>query len=147
MDATDLRDTLASNGWRERALPGYIGLIGPLWTRKEAPHWAYGLLMTPAHLNPAKVVHGGVLTSLMDHALSSIAWEAVDRRACVTVQLDTQFIAAAFEGQFVEARGEVVQATSSLVFMRGSASVGGVDVVTASAILKLLASPMKPAAG
>lgn len=145
METTDLRDTLASNGWRERALPGYIGLIGPLWTRKEAPGWAYGLLVTPAHLNPAGVAHGGLLTSLLDHALSTIAWEALERRLCVTVQLDTQFLAAATAGQFVEVRAEVVQITSSLVFMQGRASIEGAVIATASAILKQLGAPRSAA--
>ncbi|MEF7617441.1 PaaI family thioesterase [Aquincola sp. MAHUQ-54] len=134
-------ETLAAAGWRQRQLPGFIGLVGPLWTRKEEAVWAYGLLAAVAHLNPAGVVHGGLLTSLMDHALSAIAWEAVGRRACLTVQLDTHFIASAREGQFLEARGRVVRATSSLVFMQGQVSVAGADVVTASAILKVVAGP------
>lgn len=140
-------ESLSAAGWRQRTLPGFVGLIGPLWTRKEEPAWAYGLLATAGHLNPAGVVHGGLLTSLMDHALSAIAWEAVGRRACLTVQLDTHFIAAAAEGQFLEARGRVVRATSSLVFMQGQVSAAGVDVITASAILKVVARPAAPAAG
>lgn len=127
-----------TQGWRQRALPGFVGLIGPLWTRKEDAGWAYGLLATRQHLNPVGVVHGGLLTSLMDHALSAIAWEAVGRRACVTVQLDTQFLASARDGQLLEARGCVTRATSSLVFVQGRISVDGTDIVTASALLKVI---------
>lgn len=125
-------------GWRQRALPGFVGLIGPLWTRKEDAGWAYGLLATRQHLNPVGVVHGGLLTSLIDHALSAIAWEALGRRACVTVQLDTHFLASAREGQLLEARGHVTRATASLVFVQGRISVGGADIVTASALLKVI---------
>lgn len=131
-------DALNANGWRQKSLPGYIGLIGPLWARREDPHWAYGLLTTRAHTNPAGIAHGGLLTSLLDHALSAIAWEAMDRQACVTVQLNTQFLSAAREGQFLEARGRVVHATSSLVFMQGHVSAAGNDIVAASALLKVL---------
>jgi uncharacterized protein (TIGR00369 family) len=141
------RDELSANGWKERALPGFAGLIGPIWTRKEERAWAYGLLTTKDHLNPAGVVHGGLLTTLADHALSAVAWEAVGRRPCVTVQLDTHFLSAVGEGQFLEARGSVVRATSSLVFMQGQVSVAGVPVVTASAVLKLIAKPRAPVAG
>ncbi len=128
----------SANGWRQRTLPGFAGLIGPLWTRKEAVSWAYGLHASVDHLNPAGVVHGGLLTSLVDHAISAIAWEAIGRRACVTVQLDTQFLVAARAGQFLEARGRVVRATSSLLFMQGSISTGDVELVTASALMKIV---------
>lgn len=140
MEATTRQALLSAAGWRERTLPGFAGLVGPLWTRKEESGWAYGLLPTEAHLNPAGLVHGGLLTTLIDHALSAIAWEASERRACVTVQLDTQFLAAAREGQFLEARGRVVRATGSLVFMQGQVAVDGVEIVTASSLLKVLAT-------
>ncbi|EHK63005.1 PaaI family thioesterase [Achromobacter arsenitoxydans] len=129
------------HGWRKKVLPGFAGLIGPLWVRKEADGWAYGLQATADHLNPAGVVHGGLLTALLDHGLSAIAWEALGRRACVTVQLDTHFLATAREGQFLEVRGRVVRATASLVFMQGELSVAGEVVATGVAVLKALARP------
>lgn len=135
-------ESLAAEGWREKSLPGFAGLIGPLWVRKEAQGWAYGLLAGEQHLNPAGVVHGGMLTALLDHGLSAIAWEALGRRACVTVQLDTHFLMAARAGQFLEVRGRVVRAASSLVFMDGELSVAGNAVATGVAVLKAL----KPAA-
>lgn len=138
MDAATLPVDPQAHGWRPRDLPGFIGLIGPLWTRKEDAGWAYGLVATRQHLNPAGVVHGGLLTSLMDHALSAIAWEAVGRRPCVTVQLDTHFLAAAREGQLLEARGRVTRATASLVFMQGAITVAGAEVLTGSAVMKIL---------
>lgn len=130
--------TPGDDGWRVKKFPGYMELVGPLWTRKEASGWAYGLLATPAHLNPAGIVHGGLLTSLLDHALSLAAWEATGRRPCVTVQLDTQFLSAAREGQFIEARGHVVRATATLVFVRGCLMHAGSEIAVASAVLKKL---------
>ncbi|MDZ5460721.1 PaaI family thioesterase [Azohydromonas lata] len=140
MDAIAINEALMHRGWKQRSLPGFIGLVGPLWTCKEEVSWAYGLLATKEHTNPAGVVHGGLLTTLMDHALSSIAWEAMQRRACMTVQLDTQFLTGAREGQFLEARGKVIRATSSLVFMQGEIRVGEAIVITASAILKMVSA-------
>ena len=128
----------AARGWKARSLPGFAGLVGPIWTRKEDAGWAYGLLTTKAHLNPAGLVHGGLLTTLIDHALSAIAWETVGRRACVTVQLDTQFLSSAREGQFLEARGRVARASSSLVFIQGAISVDGNEALIASAVMKVI---------
>jgi len=126
----------ALDGWKPRALDGFFGLVGPLWTRKEGEAWAYAFLAEARHINPAGIVHGGMLTTLIDHALSAIAWEANERRPCVTVQLDVQFLSAVRPGQLVEARGRIVRQTSSLVFMQGALSVAGEEVVTASAVLK-----------
>lgn len=142
-DIQSTHEALAAAGWRARELPGFAGLVGPLWTRKEEKDasWAYGILAGPAHLNPAGLVHGGLLTTLMDHALSAIGWEATGRRACVTVQLDTHFLAAAREGDFLIARGRVLRATASLLFMQGSIATAETELVSASAILKLQAPP------
>lgn len=147
METQSTDESTVPSGWRKRALPGFAGLIGPLWVRKEDDGWAYGLLTTSDHLNPAGVVHGGLLTALLDHGISAIAWEALGRRACVTVQLDTHFLAAAREGQFLEVRGRVVRATSTLVFMQGELSTDGEVVATAVAVLKQIAAARHAAGG
>lgn len=137
----DTRTQLESAGWTRRSLKGFIEVAGPLWTRREDGGWAYGLLCEAQHLNPAARVHGGALTTLLDHAISSVAWEACDRAPCVTLQLDTQFLGAVSEGQFVEARALVSHRTGSLVFMRGSVQADGQAVLMAQAILKVLSAP------
>jgi len=128
----------AANGWKARSLEGFFGLVGPLWTKKEEGGWVYGFVAEARHTNPAGIVHGGMLTTLLDHALSAIAWEANERRPCVTVQLDTHFLAPVLPGHFVEARGRVVKRTGSLVFLQGGLSVAGEEVAMASAVLKVL---------
>lgn len=129
---------LQDAGWRQRALRGFADRMGPLWTRKEAEGWAYGILATPDHLNPGGFVHGGVLCALFDHVVSAVAWEAVGRRACVTVQLNTQFLTAAREGQFLEARGRVVRATSTLVFVEGTLNCGDAELLRGSSVQKIM---------
>ncbi len=113
---------------------------GPLWTRKEGDAWAYGVLSGAQHLNPAGVVHGGMLLTLLDHAISTVAWEASGRASCVTVQLDTHFIGAVQKGEFAEARAEVSHRTRNLIFMRGTVVVAQNLVLSSQAILKVIAS-------
>ena len=128
----------AAHGWKARQLDGFFGLAGSLWTKKEEGGWAYGFLAESRHTNPAGIVHGGMLVTLLDHALSIIAWEANERRPCVTVQLDTHFIAAVRPGQFVEARGRVVKGTKNLVFVQGQLTVGSDEVAVATGVLKVI---------
>ena len=128
----------STSGWKPRTLDGFIGSVGPLWTRKEAEAWAYGLVATSQHTNPAGIVHGGLLMTLIDHALSAIAWEDADRRPCVTVQIDVRFLDAVRPLALIEARGRVVRRTATLSFTEGQLTVGANVVVTASALLKIL---------
>lgn len=133
-----LRAKLEAAQWKQRELPGFIGAAGPLWTRREADAWAYGLLAQGKHLNPAGVVHGGALLTLVDHAISAVAWEASGRLPCVTLQLDTHFADGVREAQFVQARAEVVQRSASLLFMRASLTVEDRLVLSAQAIMKII---------
>ena len=126
------------SGWKPRTLDGFIGSVGSLWTRKESDSWAYGFVATAQHTNPAGIVHGGFLMTLIDHALSAIAWEDAGRRACVTIQIDMRFLTAVQPQMLVEARGRVVRRTATLSFTEGNLTVGAEVVATASAILKIL---------
>ena len=125
-----------SQGWKPHELPGFMGLAGPLWTRREDDGWAYGLQVQRQHLNPAGVLHGGALLTLVDHALSTVAWQSLQRQPCLTLQLDSQFLASVAEGGFVVVRARVTQRTRSLLFLQGLATVEDTPVLQAQAIMK-----------
>jgi uncharacterized protein (TIGR00369 family) len=125
-------------GWKARSLAGFIQHAGPLWARREGHGWAYGFAVGQQHLNPAGAAHGGALMTLMDHALSTVAWEACGRSPCVTLQLDSHFVSPVRPGQFVEARAQAMERTGSLVFMRGELRVGEGLVLTAQALMKAM---------
>lgn len=139
--STTTADDLLSQAWKPRQLPGYIGAAGPLWTKREGDAWAYGLLASEQHLNPAGIVHGGALTTLVDHALSTVAWQACERTPCVTLQLDMHFMHSVTVGQFALARAHVVRSMRSLLFMRAEVAVNGHLVASAQAIVKRLGEP------
>ena len=126
-------------GWQEHPMKGFMDLAGPLWSRQENGERIYGCFVGTQHLNRGGVVHGGMLVTLIDQALSLLAWETSGRQPCVTVQLDTHFLSSVRAGAFIEARGRIMRRTASLVFLQGSLSVDSVEILAASAILKLLA--------
>ena len=127
----------SQDGWTPRTLPGFAGLVGPLWTRREGDGWAYAILVEDRHANPAGLAHGGLVSTLADHALSVVAWEANARRPCITVALDVRFLAPARPGDLLVARGRVVRQTGSLAFLDGRVTVGDVDIATATAIMSV----------
>lgn len=135
---------LQGQGWKPHELPGFMGLAGPLWSRREGDDWAYGLQVQSQHLNPARLLHGGALLTLMDHALSTIAWQAAGRQPCLTLQLDSHFLASVGEGAFVEVRARITRRTRSLLFLQGLASVDGAPVLQAQAIMKAVEQRSTP---
>ena len=131
----------AQDGWRKltgAALPGGLGVP---WAKREGEGWRYGLLTSEAHANPQGAVHGGVLVTLADHGLSMLAWEAADRAACTTIQLNTHFLDAVRPGEFVELHGEVTRRTRALVFTRGTLLAGGRPVAATDGIWRVLRNP------
>lgn len=128
----------AAAGWSERDAGGFTDLVGPLWARRDSEGWAYGLLAGPQHSNVHGIVHGGMLMTLIDNALGLTVWEATGRQPAVTMQLNTQFIAAARPGDFIEARGEVLRVARSVVFVRGVLSVRGETVLAADGVWKVI---------
>ena len=124
--------------WREHLPPGLMTTLGPLLSRREACGWAYALQLDDRHLNQAGIVHGGTLTALLDHALSTLAWEHAGKTACVTVHLSTSFLQAARPGQLLVARGGITQSGGSLLFLDGSLQADDTLVATAQAVMKRL---------
>ena len=120
---------------RSGAMPANIGVP---WSKRIDDRWCYAMLTAAEHANPQGALHGGILMTFADHALSLLAWEAAQRAPCTTIQLNTHFLAAVTPGEFVELRGEVTRATKGLVFLRGVLSVGERDVAAADGIWRVL---------
>lgn len=132
---------LDESTWRSHELSGLLGVLGPLLTRRDGDQWAYAIRVRDEHLNPAHVVHGGTITALMDHALSTIAWDRAGKKPCVTVQLNVNFLGASRSGQLLVARGKVSHEAGSLIFLDGTLHADDSLVSTAQAIMKRLEKP------
>jgi acyl-coenzyme A thioesterase PaaI-like protein len=71
-----------------------------------------------------------------DIALFQTAYQEMEGKNGVTVQLDSTLIDGAYVGELVEATGEVVRAGGSLIFVRGQISTGGRTLMTYSGIIR-----------
>jgi uncharacterized protein (TIGR00369 family) len=71
------------------------------------------------HLNGGGAVHGGCLLTFADYACFAIGEEAIDNGRAVTVNLSGDFLSAAFEGDVLEATGEVTRSGARLIYIRG----------------------------
>ena len=130
----------AAAGWEPYTDEGFIGLVGPFWSKKqrgcETPQFAFQA--AKKHHNRRGVVQGGMLMTFADRSLGMTAWYANDKKPQATVHLDVHFIDAVQIGDFVEARCRVVRRTRSLIFMSGEFVVGERTVATANGVWKAL---------
>jgi len=126
--------------WQPRITNDFPHFVGPILERLEEGRRIFAFMADARHVNDRGVVHGGMLMTFADQAFGEVVLDSVDRRLCATVQLNTHFIAAVQVGDLVEARGEIVRATRSLVFMRGFLTVGERTVAAIDGIWKVLHS-------
>lgn len=134
-------DPLA-HGWEMFEGQGFVDHVGPFYIRPEANGLkSFGFVAEPRHANLIGVVHGGMLMTLADRALGVGAWDAAGGKPSVTIQFDMQFLSAVKMGEFAELTPELVRLTRSLVFMRGTLTVGGKAAAAANGVWKILDQP------
>jgi uncharacterized protein (TIGR00369 family) len=91
------------------------------------------------HLNGGGAVHGGALMSFADFSLFCIAHAALSGGVnSVTLTMNSEFIAAGRLGSWIEAEGEVLKQTRSLIFIRGLVTQNQAPVLAFSGTLKKL---------
>jgi uncharacterized protein (TIGR00369 family) len=128
----------AGAGWEMLRHAGFAELTGPLWKRDDGGRLRFGFVVGQKHLNYARILHGGMLTTLADLAMGMTAWRATGGKAHATIELNMQFVSSVRPGEFVEAQCEVVRAARSVVFMQAKMFAGARIVAAASGIWKIL---------
>ena len=132
----------ASAGWEPYKDEGFIGLVGPFWSRptktKLGDSVEYAFLAATKHHNRRGVVQGGMLMTFADRSMGMTCSYANGHQPQATVQLDVHFIDAVQVGEFVEAKCKVVRRTRSLIFMAGELVVSDRVVATANGVWKTL---------
>jgi acyl-coenzyme A thioesterase PaaI-like protein len=128
----------AAAGWEPYTDEGFVGLVGPFWTRRSGDTHLYAFLAQPKHHNRRGIVQGGMLMTFADRSMGMTCWYANERQPQATVQLDMHFIDAVQIGEFVEAKCRVVRRTRALVFMSAELVVGARLVATANGVWKTL---------
>jgi acyl-coenzyme A thioesterase PaaI-like protein len=130
----------AAAGWQPYSDDGFIGLVGPFWTRQQGDMPQFAFLAQHKHHNRRGVVQGGMLMTFADRSLGMTAWHANEKKPQATVHLDVHFVDGVQIGEFVEMRAKVVRRTRSLIFMSGEMMVGDRLVGTANGVWKSLGS-------
>ena len=116
---------------------------GSLYSQRQGPfYWrvddiyVYQALRTSAkHCNSAKIMHGGMITTLADNVMAGAVYRRLKSRA-ITIQMDISFLSAVKEGDWLEGKSRIRHMTKNMVFCDCELYVGDRLVARANAIFK-----------
>ena len=125
-------------GWQTYDLHDTFDVVvGPFYGKLDPDgHMRCAFRAEQKHMNAGGRMHGGCLMTFADISLFQTAYQEMEGKNGVTVQLDSTFIDGARVGELVESTGEVVRAGGSLIFVRGQITAGGRALMTYSGIIK-----------
>lgn len=134
-----MTNSAAPAGFREtKLIDPFEIFVGPVWEIGDGPERRFAFRVEARHANRSGGLHGGMLMTFADLTLGAAVWDATDNAACVTLNMQTQFLKAVGEGDLVEVCPQITRRTRALVFVRGDFTVAGDVVFTASSVWKLL---------
>lgn len=119
---------------------GFNLYIGPLYRLPDEEDGAvtrFAFIAAEKHMNAAGTVHGGMLMSLIDVAMSRTTRLATDAPRCSTVSLTTDFVGPGRLGDLIEARIRITRRTRTMVFLSGEVVAGGRPLLIATGLWKV----------
>ncbi len=132
-----MQDHAPPEGFQPFDTTGFSTHIGPLFGRRAADGWVFGLRLAPQHMNNGGVAHGGALTAFADNCLGETVYRAA-KAPCTTITLTVSFVAPGRVGDWVECAGTITRATASLVFISGRVWCEDRSLLDAQGIWKIL---------
>ncbi|MEP3073451.1 PaaI family thioesterase [Maricaulis sp.] len=126
-------------GWHYWPTDPFEQAAGPFFYRHVDGEAVCAFRVQKKQLNGMGIIHGGCLMSFADFALFGIAHEEMGPSGYgVTVAFTSEFLGGAREGDYMEARGEVLRAGGSLIFVRGVVTAEGKPCLNFSGTIKRL---------
>jgi uncharacterized protein (TIGR00369 family) len=125
----------APDGFEPSARTGpFLDLIGPVYTRTGEGGILLGLRARREHCNARGFVHGAILAALLDVVCGRNCSAQAPSSPLLTVSLTVDYVAAAQDGDWLEASATVTRAGRRLAFADGRVDVAGRPVAKASAV-------------
>jgi uncharacterized protein (TIGR00369 family) len=119
---------------------GFLGVVGPLYTRRIEGGVQLGFRVEARHCNPMGILHGGMMATFCDMLLPISAHYLspdIGQRFLPTINLQIDYLAPAPLGAWVVGEGQLLRETRGLVFAQAVATADGVPCLRASGIFKI----------
>ena len=112
----------------------FLDLIGPVYTRTTERGILLGLRARTEHLNTRGFVHGAILAAMLDVVCARNCAALTEHLSVVTVSLTVDYVAAARDGDWLEASAAVTRVGRRLAFADGRVDAEGKPVAKASGV-------------
>jgi len=119
---------------------GFNLYIGPLYRLPDAEDGQikrFAFIAAEKHMNAAGTVHGGMLMSFVDVAMSRTSRLVTGAPRCSTVSLTTDFVGPGRLGDVIEARIRVTRQTRTMLFLSGEVVAGDRTLLIATGLWKV----------
>jgi uncharacterized protein (TIGR00369 family) len=118
---------------------GFNLYAGPVWRLPaQADTRRYALLVEQKHMNSSGSLHGGVLMTFADIAMSQTSRAASGAESCSTVSLTCDFIGPGKLGDVIEARVRVTRQTRTMIFLSADIVCGERVLGVATGLWKIV---------
>lgn len=116
-------------------------VAGPFYYSRDDDGLVAAFNCERKHMNMGGVMHGGCLMTFADFSLFAIANDHLPEDGYgVTVAFTSEFLSGPTIGQRIEARGDVLRAGGSLIFVRGLVTADGEPALNFSGTIKRIRS-------
>jgi len=117
----------------------FLDVAGPYYTSPNDNGLIVGIRIEERHINGINIAHGGVLSTLADVALSlQLHMSEKPRLDIATVTLNTNFLAGAQLGQWVEAHARIDRKGKRTGYCSGHIIAGDTKLMTMSAVFAII---------
>jgi uncharacterized protein (TIGR00369 family) len=119
---------------------GFNKYVGPLYRLPDAEGGAvkrFAFAVVDKHMNSAGTVHGGMLMSLADTAMSRTSRLVSGAKSCSTVSLNCDFVGPGKLGDTIETRVRVTRQTRTLVFVSAELATDGRTLLVATGLWRI----------
>ena len=111
---------------------------GPIWRLPaDGEVRRYALVAADKHMNSSGSVHGGLLMTFADIAMSQTARAVSGAPVCSTVSLTCDFVGPGKLGDILEAKVRVTRQTRTMVFLSADIVAGARMVAVATGLWKI----------
>jgi uncharacterized protein (TIGR00369 family) len=118
---------------------GFNAFAGPFWRLPpDGDVRRFALLVEQKHMNGSGSLHGGVVMTFADIAMSQVSRLVSGAPGCNTVSLTCDFVGPGKLADLVEARVRVTRQTRTLVFLSADIVVGDRILAVATGLWKIV---------
>ncbi|HJW40497.1 MAG TPA: PaaI family thioesterase [Rhizomicrobium sp.] len=111
---------------------------GPVWRlAADGELRRFALVIADKHMNGSGAVHGGLLMTFADVAMSQTSRAVSGAETCSTVSMTCDFVGPAKLGEILEARVRVTRQTRTMVFLSADIVTGDRPVAVATGLWKI----------